>query len=116
MMGVSPDIAVDIPDVDDYEEGAWCPRCNQRLVAVGTPQVPISLLVDDQLVLELQEADVETIPAFGWKCDRHRLDIVLPAPHVVAPDRYEPVDADFDGDEITLAVPEPVLEEVTDSW
>ena len=111
LMGARPNLAVELPDVDEYSEGAWCPRCNRKQTVVGTPPVPVDLLVDDALVLALQEDDVDTIPAFGWSCDRHRFDVVLPAPYVIAPDPYRPVDATFDGDDVTLAVPEPFLED-----
>jgi hypothetical protein len=101
----SPDV---LDTVDDYTEGAWCPRCNRELHAIGTPHVPVELLVDDELVLALQDDD-ETVPTFGWTCERHRVDIVLPAPYAIAPDPYTPVEADLDGEETTLAVPDPFI-------
>ena len=109
MMGRTPEVAVDLPDVDDYTEGAWCPRCNRKLTTVATPGVPVELLVDDELVLALQDDDVDEVPAFGWRCERHRTDVVLPASYAIAPETYRPVDADFGGDEVTLAVPAPFL-------
>jgi len=109
LMGVRPRLAIELPEVDDYTEGAWCPRCNRELHAIGTPGVPVELLVDDELVLALQDDDVETVPAFGWRCNRHRVDVVLPAPYAIAPDPYLAVDADLDDDETTLAVPAPFL-------
>lgn len=109
LMGVRPRLAIDVPEVDDYTEGAWCPRCNRALHAIGTPRVPVDLLVDDELALALQDAGVEDVPAFGWRCDRHRTTVVLPAPYAIAPDPYRPVDATLDGDETTLAVPAPFL-------
>lgn len=110
-MGVRPRVDVEVPDVDEYSDGAWCSRCNRELNAVRTPHIPIELLVDDELVLALQDADVDAIPAFGWECNRHRTDVRLPAPYVIAPDTYEPVEAELGDTIVEIAVPAPILEE-----
>lgn len=108
-LGLRPKVAVELPDVDDYTEGVTCPRCNRSLHAVGTPGVPVETIADDELVSRLLAGDVEHVPAFGWRCSKHRVTVVLPAPFAIAPESYEPVDATIEDRKTTLAVPEPFL-------
>lgn len=108
-LGLRPRVAVVVPEVDAYTEGVRCPRCQREHHTVGTPGVPVEIVADDELVVALQADDVDELPVFGWRCDRHRVDVVLPAPFAIAPEPYRPVEATLDGEDLTLAVPAPVL-------
>ncbi len=108
-IGLPPRVHIAPAEVDDYTGGETCPRCGRQLHTLGTPRVPIEVVADDALAVALQEADEYDLPVFGWHCDRHRVEVVLPAPYDVAPDPYEPVTAVLDELELTLAVPTPSL-------
>lgn len=97
----------------DTDYGLACPRCQRPLTDedIGTPRVPTDILVEDSLVLDLQEAEVDRVPAFGWRCERHRRDIIIPAPYDDSPEPYAPVEADIDGRKMTIAVPKPVIDD-----
>lgn len=94
--------------LDDYTGEAECPKCH-RTPTVGTPHIPVEVLVDDELVLDLQAVGLDGVPVYGWRCQRHRRDVVLPAPYDQAPSTFDPVEARLDEQRLTLAVPRPFL-------
>jgi len=112
LMGARRRAAVSIADVDALEDGARCPRCHTPVAAVGTPTIPVEFLAGDELGLAPQERGGERVPVFGWRCDRHRVRVVLPAPAELAPDSYRSVDVNLAEDEATVGVPAPLLEVV----
>jgi hypothetical protein len=109
-IGLPTNVQVVKPDTDGGRFA--CPRCQRSLTDsnVGTPRVPSEILDEDSLVLSFQEADQDRIPVFGWTCERHRRETVVPAAYDDAPEPYAPVEADLDGRKMTIAVPNPVFE------
>lgn len=96
-----PRTVVLVADYDEYLDAAYCPVCGADVThEVGTPTVPAHFF----------EALDEDLPAFGWRCDCRRFDLVLVAPDEVAPESYAPVEITLDGETTTIAVPEPVHE------
>ena len=110
-LGFFDELAVAPAIIDEYTGDAECPQCH-REPTIGTPHVPVELLVDDDLVLDLQAAGADGVPVFGWRCRRHRRDVVLPAPFDEAPTTFDPVEADLGEQRLTLAVPRPFLTNV----
>lgn len=110
-IGLPTNVQVSTPAAD--YDGFACPRCHRSLTDddVGTPRVPSDILVDDALVNALRAAEVDRVPAFGWQCERHRRETVIPAPYHEAPAAYAPVDAEIDGQQTTIAVPTPVIDD-----
>jgi len=91
-----------VADYDEYLDATHCPICGTDVThEVGTPEVPARFF---------DERIDEDLPAFGWRCDCRRFDLVLVAPDDVAPDSYVPVEITLDGETNTIAVPEPVHE------
>jgi len=108
--GSLPRVVVQVPEVDDYSGDAWCPMCNHPLETVSTPDVPMHLLKDDL------GGERRTVSVYGHQCDRHRVDrVVLPLPATFAPETYCAVDATIDGEAISVAVPQVLLQEVDDA-
>ena len=100
-----------VADPDEYDDHAVrCPLCGTRVDgSPGTPSLPTEFLVDDEVALALEE----TVPVFGFVCGRHRERIRLLAPAVIAPGNYVGLEATVDGEVVEIAVPAPVLEEVS---
>ncbi|WP_135806419.1 hypothetical protein [Halorussus marinus] len=98
---VEPRTIVLIADYDEHLDAAFCPLCGTDVTStIGTPTVPAGLLeahVDDDL------------PVYGWRCECRRVEVVLPAPVEVAPDHFASVDAQSNGETVSITTPEPAL-------
>lgn len=99
---VEPRTIVLVADYDAHLDAAFCPLCGSDVTStIGTPTVPAGLL-------EARVAD--DLPVYGWSCECRRVDVVLPAPEDVAPSHFTAVKARIDGENITVATPEPALD------
>ncbi|MHB9286770.1 hypothetical protein ACKVMT_06990 [Halobacteriales archaeon Cl-PHB] len=103
-------VSFHVADPDEYADHAVrCPLCGIRVDgSPGTPSLPTEFLVDDEVALALDE----DVPVFGYVCGRHREQIRLLAPAVIAPGNYVGLEATVDGETVEVAIPAPVLEEV----
>ena len=81
--------------VSGYDLDAFCPVCGHRVDETeGDHGIPRSVIDGEHLgIFE----SVDGVPVFGYRCNRHRVDHVLPAPASVSPDEYEAVTLDLEG-------------------